>query len=154
MSRGLLIALISAVLVLALGVAGIAAYLFLGPKDAPAATGDSHAEAPAETKKATKVGASLELKKFVTNLADSNTRYIDVTVALGVADEAAKEELNEMTPQVRDVIVKTIRSMSSADLTGPQGMDKLSEAITTGLEAVEGVNELVLKVYVTDMVIQ
>jgi|GEM_PF-4242129 len=150
MSRGLLVTLISAVVVLAVGMAAIAAYLFLGPGIAPAASG----EAPAETKEATPVGATVELEAFKTNLNDAHIRYIDVTVALGVEDEGAAEELDAMTPQIRDVIIKRIRSMSAADLSGPDGTDKLAKAIEEGLGGIDGVSDLVLKVFVTDMMVQ
>ncbi|MFZ5814004.1 MAG: flagellar basal body-associated FliL family protein [Bacillota bacterium] len=152
MSRGLLIALIGSVLVLTLGVAGIAGYVFfLMPK------GNEAAVAAPETKKEEE-GHSLEshfhkMNHFVTNLADTDRlRYIDVTIALGVKSEESEKKLKEAEPQVRDLILSQIRSLTSADLAGPQGKAKLAEVLEKALA--ESFKDHVTKVYVTDMVVQ
>jgi flagellar basal body-associated protein FliL len=149
MSRGLMIALVSAVLVLALGVAGIAAYVFVVM---PHSQGEK--AAVAETPKVeAKAGGTVPLKKFVTNLADKDRiRYIDVSIALGVKATADAEEVAKMEPEIRDVVLKQIRSLTSQDLSGSEGKDKMAEMIQKGLA--ELLNGKLVKVYVTDMVIQ
>lgn len=149
MSRGLMIALVSAVLVLALGVAGIAAYVFVVMPGQGHAAEPAAAEAPAESK----AGASVKLAKFVTNLADKDrVRYIDLTVALGVKSAEDATAIEGMEPEVRDVILSQIRNMSSQDLAGSDGKHRLAEAIQKGLADL--LKEKLVKVYVTDMVIQ
>lgn len=151
MSRGLMIALVSALLVMALGVAGIAVYVFVVmPGQSTEATADrpeSYSEAKAE--------GFYQLKKFVTNLSDKEKiRYIDVSVALGMAGAESEAVVVKMEPQVRHVILSQIRAMSSADLLGAEGKDRLAEAIQKGLAEITGLRGHVVKVYVTDMVIQ
>lgn len=148
MSRGLMIALVSAVLVLALGVAGIAVYVFV----VMPGQGSVEKVIVQETQ-TSKAGASVELKKFVTNLADTDRiRYIDLTVALGVKTAADKAEVEGMEPEVRHVILSQVRGMTSVDLSGASGKDKLAEAIKNGLA--DMLKDKLVKVYVTDMVIQ
>lgn len=151
MSRGLMIALVSAVLVLALGVAGIAVYVFVvlpgqnAGGEKPAAMAETHSE--------TRAGASVRLNKFVTNLADKDRiRYIDLSVALGVRAESDVAAIEEMEPEIRDAILSQIRNMTSQDLAGSEGKNRMAEAIQKGLASL--LKERLVKVYVTDMVIQ
>jgi flagellar FliL protein len=151
MSRGLMIALVSAVLVLALGVAGIAVYVFVVMPGQSA--GGEKPAAAAETHEETKAGASVRLNKFVTNLADKDRiRYIDLSVALGVRAEADVAAIEEMEPEIRDAILSQIRNMTSQDLAGSEGKNRMAEAIQKGLASL--LKEKLVKVYVTDMVIQ
>lgn len=150
MSRGLMIALVSAVLVLALGVAGIAVYVFVVM---PGQSQGGERAAVAEEHKESKAGASVPLKKFVTNLADKDRiRYIDLSVALGVKTEAHKAEIEAMEPEIRDAVLSQVRNMTSQDLSGSDGKNRLAQAIQQGLD--ELLKDKLVKVYVTDMVIQ
>lgn len=151
MSRGLQIALVSSILLLALGVAGLGAYVFLGPGAAGSAT---QATAKAESEPAADAAAVFfKTKNFVTDLADKDRlRYVDVTVALAVKDDIALDAVKKMEPQVRDIILAQLRSRLSADLAGAAGKERLAETLTAGLsEALKG---KLVKVYVTDLIIQ
>lgn len=151
MSRGLMITLVSALLVLALGVAGIAVYVFIVM---PGQNTEAKAKPP-ETDSEAKAEGFYQLKKFVTNLSDKEKiRYIDVSVALGMAGVESEAVVEKTEPQIRHVILSQIRSMSSADLLGAEGKDRLAEAIQKGLAEIASLKGHVVKVYVTDMVIQ
>lgn len=149
MNRGLLIALVSAVLILAVGVAGIAAYVFLWmPQGGPPAA----ASAPPASEVATDA-AFLKMDKFVTNLGDTDRlRYIDFSIALGLKSTDSEAKVKEAVIPVRDKILTQVRELKAADLAGANGKAKLAEVINKGLtELLPG---HVTQVYVTDMVIQ
>ncbi|MFZ5826789.1 MAG: flagellar basal body-associated FliL family protein [Bacillota bacterium] len=152
MNRGLIIALVAAVLVLAVGVAGIAGYVFLlMPKSAAA-----KAEVPEkkeETKKAPVEVKVYKMTKFVTNLADTDRlRYIDVTIGLGLKSAESETFVKDTEPQIRDIVLRQIRSLTATELAGAQGADRLAQAIEQGLA--EMLKDHMTKVYVTDMVVQ
>lgn len=153
MNRRLLIVLVSAVAVLAIGLVCIAAYVFLIlPGQQAAGDKATAAAAVAAAQSATEFYSP---KKFVTNLADKDrVRYVDVSVSLGTKDAAAKTELEKMEPQIRDAIISQIRKMTAQELSGAEGKERMAGAIQAGLEEIPGVSSFVLKVYVTDMVIQ
>ncbi len=153
MSKGLTITLVASVLVLALGVAGLAGYVFL--KQPAAATTPAPAEkAQTETKETAVEAASfLKLKNFVTDLADKDRlRYADVTIALGLVDEVALEGSKKMESQIRDVILSQLRTKVAADLAGAAGKEKLAEDLMKSLAPV--LKKQLTKVYITDLVIQ
>lgn len=152
MSRGLLVTLVTAVLVLALGVAGLATYVFVFmPKNAAPAAAK---EAPAKTEQTSAVDpAFYTMKSFMTNLADKDrVRYIDVTISLGLKTADSKKFAESADPQIRHLILTQIRSMSAAELSGPEGKQKLAEAVKTCLNDL--MKDHLSKVYITDMVIQ
>lgn len=156
MSRGLGITLVALLLVLILGIAGLAGYVFfvMKPGALPSAVPAAQVEKAAEEE--TKKGAEpsfLKLKNFVTDLADKERlRYVDVAVAIAVTDDAALESAKKMEPQIRDVILSQLRSKVAGDLTGAAGKDKLAQELTEGLAPV--LKKQLKKVYIVDLVIQ
>lgn len=151
MSRGLQIALVSAVLVLALGVAGLAGYVFFLMPNGAAASSDKTEAASA---KADTTQVTFKMKNFVTNLSDQDRiRYIDVTVALGLKSADSEAFVKAVEPQIRHVILSTVRNLSSTDLAGAQGRDKLAEAIASALSK-DLLKGHLANVYITDMVVQ
>lgn len=152
MSRGLLITLVAAVLILAVGVAGLAAYIFLGP--GLSAVGNS---APREPAPAVEGGDALQvfltLQNFVTDLSDKDRlRYVDVTVVLGLKDEVALATVKKMDPQVRDTILSQLRAMVAADLAGASGKDRLAKTLETRLA--DQLKGHLKAVYITDLIVQ
>lgn len=150
MNRGLMVALVSAVVVLAVGVAGIAVYIFV------LMPGGS---APAANTPAAPVGqpvveaAYYEMDKFVTNLGDTDRlRYIDFTIALGLRDASSEAVVEENEAQVRDRVLQQVRDLKAAELAGSDGKKRLAEEVKAGLSELLGGH--VTNVYVRDMVIQ
>jgi len=149
MSRPLVIALVASILVLALGVAGIGAYVFLKP------SGPAAAVAVSSGKEATKTAPLefLKLKNFVTDLADKDRlRYVDVTIAIAVVDAKALEDTKKRESQIRAIILSQLRERTSADLAGARGKDRLADTLSQPLNDLLG--EVFKGVYITDLVVQ
>lgn len=154
MNRGLITALVAAVVILAVGVAGLTTYVFFfmpQPGGAVAAGGGSTTTVAAGDP--VLEAAYYELDQFVTNLADKDRlRYIQFSVALGLRSARSEELAKEASPQVRDVVLSQVRELTAQDLSGADGKERLAEAIKEGLDAI--LPGHVTRVYVTDMVIQ
>ena len=89
----------------------------------------------------------------MTNLADKDRlRYIKFSVALGLRTAESEQIAEGAAPQVRDVVLSQVRELTSSDLSGADGKERLAQTIKTGLDAV--LPGHVTRVYVTDMVIQ
>ena len=147
MSKGLKIGLVGAIVVLFLGVAGLAYMVFIRPAPAAAATTE-HKESASEA-----APEFLKLKNFVTDLADKDrARYVDVTVAVGMKDAAALTEGKKYETQIRDIILTQLRNRTAADLVGAQGKDKLAEGLKEALGKL--LKENLKAVYITDLVVQ
>ncbi|MDF2627619.1 MAG: fliL [Symbiobacteriaceae bacterium] len=153
MSRGLQIALIASVLLLALGVGGIGAYLFLFQPAPAAASTETHTEEEKTEAAHVEEGHYFTTKNFVTDLADKDRlRYVDLTIALGMKDEAALEAAKGIEPQIRDLVLHQLRQQKAADFAGAEGKTRLAETLQTGLgEVLKG---YLTRVYVTDLVVQ
>ncbi|MFO7274492.1 MAG: flagellar basal body-associated FliL family protein [Bacillota bacterium] len=152
MNRGLITALVAAVVILAAGVAGLAAYvIFLMPQGGvTSARADGTAVIAGEP---VLEAAYYELDEFVTNLADKDRlRYIKFSVALGLRSSSSEEIVENANFQVRDVILTQVRELTAADLGGADGKERLAQAIKEGLDKL--LPGHVTRVYVTDMVIQ
>ena len=150
MSRGFMIALLAAVLVLGVGVVGLGVYVFLGPGGAGAARPQS--APPAES--AEHGGQEfLKLKNFVTDLADKDRlRYVDVTIAVALNDAAGLEAAKKVELRMRDLVLGHLRSLAAATLAGASGKEKLAEELTRVISPL--LQGQPVKVYVTDLVIQ
>jgi len=153
MNRGLITALVAAVVILAVGVAGLAAYvLVIQPRTGGAVTAGSGGTAVVAGEPVLEA-AYFELDEFVTNLADTDRlRYIKFSVALGLRSSGSEEIAREAAPQVRDVVLSQVRELTSKDLSGADGKERLAQAIKEGLDGL--LPGHVTRVYVTDMVIQ
>lgn len=147
MNRKLMIALVALVAVLVVGVGFLAAYIFVIQPGQPGG--------PALASRHTVAAGYYPMTKFVTNLADtSRTRYIEVSITLATALKNPEEQMESLEPQMRDAILSKIRSMTAQELSGAEGKDRLAEVVEQGLRAIREVDELLVRVYVTDMVIQ
>lgn len=152
MSRGLQIALVASIILLAAAVAGLGAYLFLAPASA---RGGEETPAPAvEAPKAAAVEANFfKTKNFVTDLADvDRLRYVDLTIALALKDAESLEVAKKMEPQIRDTVLTQVRRRVAAELAGAEGKARLADLLQTGLE--ELLKGRLSKVYITDLVVQ
>ena len=152
MSRGLTIALIGAILVLAVGVAGLAAYIFMRPVAAAPAPVEQKVEEKTDEQA---VLSFYALKNFLTDLkvdADGRMRYVDVTVSLGLKDTVAMDEAKKLEPQIRDLILTQLRTKTASELLGNTGKTKLAESLKEPLITLLKTN--LKSVLITDMVVQ
>lgn len=154
MNRGLIAALVAAVVILAVGVAGLAAYvIFILPQSGGLVAAGGGGGTAVVAGEPVLEAAYYELDEFVTNLADKDRlRYIKFKVALGLRSASSEEVARNASPQVRDVVLSQVRELTAADLSGADGKERLAQAIKEGLDGL--LPGHVTRVYVTDMVIQ
>jgi flagellar FliL protein len=124
--KGLVIILVVVVLLLA-GGGGGAYWFFYGNADAQAA------EAEPEPEPEPPATGIVPLEPFVVNLADpSGTRFLRVTMALVVADEAVAKEIEEekvVHARLRSAILELLAQKQSTELVTPEGKAALKTAI-------------------------
>lgn len=154
MNRGLITALVAAVVILAVGVAGLAAYvIFILPQSGGLVAAGGGGGTAVVAGEPVLEAAYYELDEFVTNLADKDRlRYIKFSVALGLRSGNSEQIARDAAPQVRDVVLSQVRELTAADLSGADGKERLAQAIKNGLDGL--LPGHVTRVYVTDMVIQ
>lgn len=95
----------------------------------------------------------IDIGKFVTNLADKDPRYIDVTFSVVVKDAKDAQTLEANRPVIRDVVLTLLASKQSADVTGPDGADALKAAVLERLNEELGSN-LIQRILITSIVVQ
>ncbi|MDR3153777.1 MAG: flagellar basal body-associated FliL family protein [Deltaproteobacteria bacterium] len=104
-----------------------------GQGAAPAA--GSHGAAGGEGAAAAAADAgpvSVKLEPFTTNLNDtSGRRFLKVTIALEVENQAAADELEKVMPDITDSILILLSSQSPDDISTPDGKERLRSQILT-----------------------
>ena len=91
---------------------------------------------------------------FTVNLSDrEQRRYLKATIALGYAEERMAEELEQRSVQIRDMIIKVLRSFSMEDVATGEGIARLRA------ELIENLNNLltsgeIKEIYFTDLLVQ
>jgi len=150
MNRGLVIALVAAVVVLAIGQVGLGAWVLLGPgRTGVTLQNETQKEAASEPANV----VFFETDNFVTDLADKDRlRYVDVTVTLAMRNQRALEKAQQLEPQIRDTILGQLRLRTSPELAGSAGKSDLAAALQNALTGLLG--DGLVKVYITDLVIQ
>jgi len=126
--RGLLIVLALLIVVLA-GGGGAAYWFLLRGTPAEAAEAEHEPEAPPAT-------GVVPLEPFVVNLADPGvSRFLRVTLALVVADEAIAKELHEdevALLRIRSAIIDLLSQTQASELVTPEGKAALKTSIAEG----------------------
>ena len=130
--RGLIIILVVVLLLLAGGGGGAYWFLFRGNAEAEAAEGEA-----AEPEPPPPATGIVPLEPFVVNLADpSGTRFLRVTMALVVADEAIAHEIEEeeiVVARLRSAILELLAQKQSTELVTPEGKAELKKSIAEGV---------------------
>jgi|GEM_PF-3068551 len=154
MSKGLTIAILGILVVLALGVGGLGYYVIVlggssGGHVAEAAEPEAKKEAdskyPAEL-------FELKLTKFTTDLADKDRqRYTEVTISLTFPAKEDAEAAKKLESMIRNTVLTVLRDRKAADLSGAEGKQKLIEALVKPLK--EQLPKL-KEVFVTDLIVQ
>jgi flagellar basal body-associated protein FliL len=98
-------------------------------------------------------GKIVVLPRFVTDLSDrERRRFVDVTVAVAVADEPSASALQSRMTEVRDAVLGYLRSQGAAELLGSAGKERLASALVQVVAPL--VPGGVRKVYITDLLVQ
>jgi flagellar FliL protein len=138
---------VAAVLVV-VGAAGVTAYFVIGRMHT------TSIGSPEAAQSELKEGLVVNLKPFVTNLADiDRTRYINVTFELVARNVTEAKKLDTNLPIVRDAIVTVLNTKKSMEVTGESGANKLKTDILSKVNLMLG-SGLVQKVLMTDFVVQ
>jgi flagellar protein FliL len=103
--------------------------------------------------------AFINLEPFTVNLADTEQeRFLQVSMVVQVAGDAAVEEYKKHMAMIRDTILKLLSSSKSADIRSIEGKQKLSDQIIANVENAAEHNDLELpeisKVFFTSFIIQ
>ncbi|MBI5345213.1 MAG: flagellar basal body-associated FliL family protein [Deltaproteobacteria bacterium] len=157
--KGLLIAIIAAVVLAGAGAAGLILFKGKAPtgggqeKDAPAS---KHAGAPEKEGRGGKeeAGSVFKLEPFIVNLQDnSGTRYLKLTLNLELSSPDMQSELAAQNSKVRDSLIILLSSKNYSDIGTVEGKYQLRD------EIVARVNQFITRgkvktAYFTEFVIQ
>lgn len=128
--------IIVAVLILVAAGAAVLTVSWLGPLGGG---GPYAARTMGETAVASKgpapLGPVYQAGVFTVNLAGSGrgSSFLRATIALEVEDRKSVEALQAREPAVRDAIIVTLRSFTSAELAAPEGLVELRERLLQAL---------------------
>ena len=92
----------------------------------------------------------VDLPTNTTNLKDGLVQF---SISLQAKDTNSKQELDDMMPVVQDVINRTMRQFTKADLIAPGGYDRLEEAIQASINQALKTGQ-VTHVYFSAIVVQ
>lgn len=96
-------------------------------------------------KSATTLGETVELPPFIVNLAGEGGRYIKIVLVLQVSSGAAKEELTNRSPQIKDSVIGVLSSKTPDEVLTPEGKLELK------LEIIKRINQSITSGVVTEM---
>ena len=154
--------IIGVVVLLAVGGGGAFAWFkFLAPhkveaktpeaKSSEAKAGEAH---PGEQAAATaKIGPILDLDPFIVNLADTEPRFLKVTIKLELDGLPAKAEVSERIPQVRDALLILLSSKETQSLKPTAGKLQLRDEILQRINALLSTGQA-RNAYFTEFVVQ
>lgn len=160
--------------VLSLG--GVAAFAFLGADDASAGADgateaeDSEVHAPGESESASgdaesgsqdgikyktgDLGPTVKLGKFTINLNNpGHPRYLRVDLKAEVSDEKTRAELVARDPQVRDILISYLSSLTLKETYGARAKASIRDNISRRLNSILTSGEIT-RVFFTDFMTQ
>lgn len=95
-----------------------------------------------------------QMDEFVINLNDENSRrYLKTSIVITYENKKELKELNDNIPQMRDVIIETLRAKSAVDVMNVENTDMLKNEIKDKVNELYE-DEIVLEVYFINFLIQ
>ncbi|KYD00015.1 flagellar basal body-associated protein FliL [Heyndrickxia sporothermodurans] len=94
---------------------------------------------------------SLDVPEITTNLKDNH--FIKIALKIETNNKKAKEELEKRDFQVKDSVIEELSEVTSNDLKGRKGKEKLTNTLKTKIDHYLQ-NGNVVKIYITSYVIQ
>ena len=116
---------------------------------------DPHGEKPAEAAAATGgSGPLLKLDPFVANLNEPDgNRYIKVTLAVEMADEAALGAADKQVPRLRDGVLVFLSGLGVTDTQGAEGKEAIRKELLDRARRVLG-EQAAKNVFYSEFVLQ
>lgn len=151
-----LIIIIAAALIVLLGLGGGAAYYFMKKKQEEAEKNkDPGLEVPVpELNPAATIGPMVDISEFIVNIiSDEANHYVKASLTIELTSEAAKTELNQRMPQIRDSILLLVGNKTYEELQDLQGKKQLKAELMSKLNAILQTGK-VKAIYFTDFVVQ
>jgi flagellar FliL protein len=147
--------IIIAVVLIALGVGGYFGYTMFLAKPDEAATADQAAEgADKGAAQENLEGQLVPLPVFLVNLADPlGRRYLKLGIEVEVRDPQAQEALTKYEAKIKDTLLLLLSSKTYDALSTMKAKVELKQEIADRLNQIVG-NGAILRVYITEMVIQ
>ncbi|MEC9488812.1 MAG: flagellar basal body-associated FliL family protein [Halanaerobium sp.] len=107
----------------------------------------------AATEASQELGPTYSLGQFIVNLqTDGGYRFLKAQLVAEISNEDLVGELDERNPQVRDILIKILRSVKKEDLEDP-GNDALKERMRAAVNQVLSSGEI-KEIFFTEFVIQ
>ena len=139
-------------------------FKFMAPHKVEAKAGDAKAsegkagegkpEAKAESPgPGTKIGPIMDMDPFIVNLADTEPRFLKVTIKLELDGVPVKAEISERIPQVRDAILMLLSSKEAQALKPTAGKLQLRDEILQRINALLATGQA-RNAYFTEFVVQ
>lgn len=152
---GLLKWIIIAVVLIALGVGGYFGYtMFFASPDEEATAEEQAPEGEGGQALEDLEGQLVPLPTFLVNLADPlGRRYLKLGVEVEVRDEEAAAALTKYEAKIKDTLLLLLSSKTYDSLSTMKAKVELKQEIVDRLNQIAG-NGSVLRVYITEMVIQ
>ena len=99
-----------------------------------------------------KLGPTHNLNQFLVNLSESNS-YVKIKISVEVSNSEVITEIQNRTPQIRDIIISILRSKKMKDINNNPAAKDLREEIRTRVNQnlAEG---KVTNVFFTEFVVQ
>lgn len=97
----------------------------------------------------------IELQPFIVNLADNeNTRYLRMTVSLGVGESKGEEKPDQLlVTRVRNAMLALLTTKKSEEVLSPEGKNQLRKDLLRAARA--AVEEPKIEaIYITDFIVQ
>ena len=115
-----------------------------------AKAGEAKAEPPGP---GTKIGPIMDMDPFIVNLADTEPRFLKVTIKLELDGVPVKAEISERIPQVRDAILMLLSSKEAQALKPTAGKLQLRDEILQRINALLATGQA-RNAYFTEFVVQ
>ena len=97
---------------------------------------------------------SYEVGQIVVNLSDTGvTRYLKTKIVLGYYDDKNNEKIEEKQHEIKDIVVRSLRSKTVSEISSVENTDKLKNELITKLNQIFD-ETIITDVYITDFMIQ
>jgi flagellar FliL protein len=143
------LAVIAVLVVITLTASGFFLLQYVNPEE----SAEGEAAVANEDAVAEDIGPTFAVGDFTVNFNDKEQiKYLKASIVFEIDDEAVVSEMEKRKPQIRDLIITTLRSQSLEDIKEP-GAKKIKTSIKAQINNTLNNGEIV-SVWFTDLIIQ